>query len=78
MKQRFAQVTNPAIDHLRERLVMSLRTLIGPRRPLLTDGPEAAHQIELDSFFVYPSAVDKLASERAPSSPPPGSTLTSP
>ena len=27
LKQRFAQVTNPPIDHLRERLVMSLRTL---------------------------------------------------
>ena len=69
LKQRFAQVTNPAIDHLRERLVMSLRTLLGPRRPLLTDGPEAAHQIELDSFFLYPSAVDELASERAEFSP---------
>ncbi len=33
LRQRFAQVTNPAIDHLRERLVMSLRTLLGPRAP---------------------------------------------
>ena len=33
LKQRFAQVTNPPIDHLRERLVMSLRTLLGPRQP---------------------------------------------
>ncbi|MDP9071945.1 MAG: glutamate synthase large subunit, partial [Actinomycetota bacterium] len=61
LKQRFAQVTNPPIDHLRERLVMSLRTLIGPRRPLLTEGPEAAHLVVLDSFFVYPSTVAKLA-----------------
>ena len=37
-KQRFAQVTNPPIDHLRERLVMSKRTLVGPRSPLLTRG----------------------------------------
>jgi glutamate synthase domain-containing protein 2/glutamate synthase domain-containing protein 1/glutamate synthase domain-containing protein 3 len=29
-KQRFAQVTNPAIDPLREKLVMSLRTCLGP------------------------------------------------
>ena len=33
LKQRFAQVTNPPIDHLRERLVMSLRTLLGPAAP---------------------------------------------
>ena len=29
-RQRFAQVTNPAIDPLRERCVMSLRVLLGP------------------------------------------------
>ena len=28
-KQRFAQVTNPPIDPLRERLVMSLETVVG-------------------------------------------------
>ena len=39
LKQRFAQVTNPPIDHLRERLVMSLRTLLGPRHPSSPTGP---------------------------------------
>ncbi len=34
-KQGFAQVTNPAIDPIREELVMSLVTLIGPRPNLL-------------------------------------------
>ena len=63
LKQRFAQVTNPPIDHLRERLVMSLRTLIGPRQPLLSETPEAARLIALNSFFLYPSAVDVLADE---------------
>ena len=29
LRQRFAQVTNPPIDHLRERSLMSLQTLIG-------------------------------------------------
>ncbi|HYX44759.1 MAG TPA: glutamate synthase central domain-containing protein, partial [Acidimicrobiales bacterium] len=61
LKQRFAQVTNPPIDHLRERLVMTLRTLIGPRQPLLTERPEAARLVVLDSFFVYPSAVEALS-----------------
>src|SRR5205814_9035159 len=59
-RQRFAQVTNPPIDHLRERLVMSLRTLIGPRRPILTETAEAARLLTLKSFFVYPSAIVDL------------------
>jgi glutamate synthase (ferredoxin) len=59
-KQRFAQVTNPPIDHLRERLVMSKRTLIGPRAELLSEEPSAADLFEYDSFVVYPEAVDDL------------------
>jgi glutamate synthase (ferredoxin) len=59
-KQRFAQVTNPPIDHLRERLVMSRRMLVGPRWPLLTEGAEAADLLEYPSFFVYPESVDDL------------------
>jgi glutamate synthase (ferredoxin) len=59
-RQGFAQVTNPAIDHLRERLVMSLRTLLGARAPLLSEGPEAARLIELESFFLFPSALEEL------------------
>ena len=63
LRQRFAQVTNPAIDHLRERLVMSLRTLLGPRGPLLSEAPEAAQLVELDSFFLFPGAVTALTHE---------------
>ena len=37
LRQRFAQVTNPPIDPLRERRVMSLRVLLGPRAPLLSE-----------------------------------------
>ncbi len=67
LKQRFAQVTNPPIDHLRERLVMSLRTCLGPRQPLLTEGPRAAHLLELPTFFLYPDAVERLLDpERMP------------
>ncbi|GAC1505345.1 MAG: hypothetical protein NVS1B3_03450 [Candidatus Dormibacteraceae bacterium] len=35
LRQRFAQVTNPAIDPLREKAVMSLRVLLGARRGTL-------------------------------------------
>ena len=51
LKQRFAQVTNPPIDHLRERLVMSLRTCLGPRQPHPVRGagghPAAGAQVVL-------------------------------
>jgi glutamate synthase (ferredoxin) len=61
LRQRFAQVTNPAIDHLRERHVMSLRTLLGARAPLLGEHPRAARLLELESFLLFPSAAEELA-----------------
>ncbi len=39
-KQRFAEVTNPAIDPLREEMVMSLRMLLGKRSSVLSETPE--------------------------------------
>lgn len=39
-KQRFAQVTNPAIDPLREELVMSLESFVGGEGSLLEESPE--------------------------------------
>jgi glutamate synthase domain-containing protein 2/glutamate synthase domain-containing protein 1/glutamate synthase domain-containing protein 3 len=60
LKQRFAQVTNPPIDHYRESEVMSLRTLLGPRQPILTERPDAAALIELGSFFLYPEGLQRL------------------
>jgi glutamate synthase (NADPH) large chain len=40
-RQQFAQVTNPPIDPLRERIVMSLQTEIGPRVNLRGSEAEA-------------------------------------
>ena len=40
-RQRFAQVTNPAIDSLRERKVMALDAFVGPRGNLLVEEPGA-------------------------------------
>ncbi|MFH1645746.1 MAG: glutamate synthase large subunit, partial [Candidatus Omnitrophota bacterium] len=42
-KQLFAQVTNPAIDPIREEVVMSLETGIGPQLNILAQTPEHAH-----------------------------------
>ena len=60
-KQRFAQVTNPPIDHLRERFAMSTRVVLGSRAPLFSDGADVAGGIELDSFFLFPSALEELS-----------------
>ena len=51
-KQRFAQVTNPPIDSLRERRVMSLATAVGPRGQLLLEEPESARLIKCESPFL--------------------------
>jgi glutamate synthase (ferredoxin) len=48
-KQRFAQVTNPPIDALRERLVMSLKMELGERGNLLEAKPEYAKRLKLES-----------------------------
>jgi glutamate synthase (ferredoxin) len=48
-KQRFAQVTNPAIDPLREKLVMSLNMQLGERGNILETKPESARQVKLES-----------------------------
>ena len=46
-KQHFAQVTNPAIDPIREELVMSLKTYIGQEGNLLDELPDQAQMLEL-------------------------------
>jgi len=48
-KQRFAQVTNPPIDPLRESLVMSLNMLLGDRGNILEATPENAKQLKIES-----------------------------
>ncbi len=44
-KQLFAQVTNPAIDPIREELVMSLETYLGPQKNLLEESPQHCHKL---------------------------------
>ncbi|MEX2496515.1 MAG: glutamate synthase large subunit [Woeseia sp.] len=48
-RQQFAQVTNPPIDSLRERIVMSLQTNIGREQNLFELGPEHAEQVVMNS-----------------------------
>jgi len=48
-RQAFAQVTNPPIDPLRESVVMSLQTQIGPECNIFVPVPQHANQIVLNS-----------------------------
>ena len=66
LKQRFAEVTNPPIDPLREEMVMSLRVLLGQRANLLSETPEATRLIELKSPLLTPTQMDALTAQSAP------------
>jgi glutamate synthase (NADPH/NADH) large chain len=46
-QQLFAQVTNPPLDAIREELVTSLSSTLGPEGNLLEPSPESCRQVEL-------------------------------
>ncbi|HZB29539.1 MAG TPA: glutamate synthase large subunit [Streptosporangiaceae bacterium] len=46
-KQLFAQVTNPPLDAIREELVTSLQSTLGPEGNLLDPGPESCRRLVL-------------------------------
>jgi len=58
--QHFAQVTNPPIDPIREKLVMSLHTCLGWRRNLLSESPEHARQVMLQSPILLDEQLKRL------------------
>jgi len=60
-KQRFAQVTNPAIDPLRESLVMSLDTYIGPKGNFLEIQENMAKSIKLPSPIINENELQDLS-----------------
>jgi glutamate synthase (ferredoxin) len=62
-RQRFAQVTNPAIDHYRERTVMSVATFVGPKPALGAEGT-LEPLVVLPSFLVTADGLDALEAER--------------
>ncbi len=59
-KQLFAQVTNPPIDPIRERMVMSLLTDIGGLSNLLEEGPNHCKQIEIQQPVLRNKEVEKI------------------
>nr|WP_241558490.1 glutamate synthase large subunit [Paracnuella aquatica] len=61
-KQLFAQVTNPPIDPIRERLVMSLATFVGNNGSLLTEDPIACHTVALKQPILNNHELEKIRS----------------
>ncbi|MFC5338176.1 glutamate synthase large subunit [Leucobacter denitrificans] len=58
--QQFAQVTNPPLDALREELVTSLVTSIGPQLNLLTQSSAHARQVILDFPIIDNDALARI------------------
>jgi glutamate synthase (NADPH/NADH) large chain/glutamate synthase (ferredoxin) len=59
-KQLFAQVTNPPIDPIREELVMSLVTNIGPKPNLMDEMPESARRIRVKQPILTNADLEKI------------------
>ena len=59
-RQKFAQVTNPPIDPLRESIVMSLETCIGRERNLFEETPKHANRIIMSSPILSPRKFSRL------------------
>ena len=61
-KQNFAQVTNPPIDPIREELVMSLVSMIGPRPNLLGHEAGTHKRLEVSQPVLTDADLDKIRS----------------
>ena len=59
-KQLFAQVTNPAIDPLREGLVMSLMNFVGKKPNILEESPSHCRQLKLPHPILTNEDVERL------------------
>jgi len=59
-RQRFAQVTNPPIDSLRESMVMSLRMHLGRRGSPLLERPSYARMLRIEHPIMLPDEMAAL------------------
>jgi glutamate synthase (NADPH) large chain len=65
-RQLFAQVTNPPLDAIREELVTSMTSALGPERNLLNAEPESARLIKILSPIMDNGDLAKLRHFQAP------------
>ncbi len=63
-KQLFAQVTNPPIDAIREKIVTMATTSIGPKGNLVSAGPESCKRIRLHTPILTNRELEKLRKNR--------------
>ncbi len=63
-KQRFAQVTNPPIDPIRERSVMSLRMNLGHKRNFLKETEIHARRFQIDSPILLPYQLKAIEGQK--------------
>ena len=61
-KQLFAQVTNPPIDPIRERMVMSLAAFVGNNGNLLIEDPMHCHTVALKHPILTSTELEKIRS----------------
>ncbi|MBT7536059.1 MAG: glutamate synthase large subunit, partial [Verrucomicrobia bacterium] len=59
-KQLFAQVTNPAIDSIREELVMSMEVTLGKERNLLDESPEHCRKLKVEHPILNGDEMQKI------------------
>jgi glutamate synthase (NADPH/NADH) large chain len=59
-KQVFAQVTNPPIDSIREDLVMTITSFVGPQANLLDETPEHCRRIKVKNPILTPTELERL------------------
>jgi glutamate synthase domain-containing protein 2/glutamate synthase domain-containing protein 3 len=59
-RQLFAQVTNPAIDPIREELVMSLETYLGSEENLLAETPQHCHKLRVKKPILTNEELERI------------------
>ncbi|MBT2582762.1 glutamate synthase large subunit [Planococcus sp. ISL-109] len=65
-KQLFAQVTNPAIDAIREQLITAARTTIGAEGNLVQPTAESARHIRLETPILLNVELERLRQQNLP------------
>ena len=59
-KQLFAQVTNPPIDHIREKIVMSIESFVGSEKNILDETHLHSHKLIVKSPVLTNSEIEKI------------------
>lgn len=59
-KQLFAQVTNPPIDHIREELVMSIESFVGPEKNILEETHRHSHKLRVKEPILSNEELEKI------------------